>query len=159
LQIKLQSSKKQGLDSTFILVAVEMNSVNWQLAAKQEASIMKKVFLLLLVFVVALSLSAYAGEKMGKAKNVAGWVSDEKCGAKGANAGGAECTKKCIEGGQKVVFVTDKGKKVLNVDNPDALKGHEGHHVTVNGHVNDANGSIHVESVKMMKEKAAKAAS
>jgi len=132
-----------------------MNSVNRQLAAKQEASIMKKVFLLLLVFVVALSLSAYAGEKMGKAKNIAGWVSDEKCGAEGAKAEAAECTKKCIEGGKKMVFVTDKDKKVLNIDNPEALKGHEGHHVTVNGHVNSADGSIHVESVKMMKEKAA----
>ena len=45
-------------------------------------------------------------------------------------------------------MVTDKGQKVLSVDNPDALKGHEGHHVAVTGHV--ANDSIHVESVKML---------
>lgn len=116
---------------------------------------MKKVFLLLLVFVVAFGLSAFAGEGMGKATKVSGWVSDEKCGAEGAKAEAAECTKKCIEGGKKVVFVTDKDKKVLSVTNPETLKGHEGHHVQVNGHVNDADGSIHVMSVKMVKEKAA----
>lgn len=114
---------------------------------------MKKVFLLLLALVVALSLAAYAGTKAGakdQAQDVAGWVSDEKCGAEGAKAEAADCTKKCIEGGKKVVFVTDKDKKVLNVSNPETLKGHEGHHVNVNGHVNDADGSIHVMSVKMI---------
>ena len=117
---------------------------------------MKRVFLLLLVFVVAFSLSAFAGEaKMGKAKSVSGWVSDEKCGAEGAKAAAAECTKKCIEGGKKVVFVTDKDKKVLNVENPEVLKGHEGHHVRVSAHVDDAAGSMHIMSVKMIKAKAA----
>jgi len=32
--------------------------------------------------------------------------------------------------------------------NPDALKGHEGHHVAVTGHV--MGDSVHVESVKML---------
>jgi hypothetical protein len=111
---------------------------------------MKKVFLLLLVFVVAMSLAAYAGASKDKAQDVAGWVSDEKCGAEGAKAEAADCTKKCIESGKKVVFVTDRDKKVLSVSNPETLKGHEGHHVNVNGHVNDADGSIHVMSVKMI---------
>ena len=34
-----------------------------------------------------------------------------------------------------MVVVTDKDKKVLTVDNPDALKDHMGHHVAVNGDV------------------------
>ena len=33
-----------------------------------------------------------------------------------------------------MVIVTDKDQKVLTVDNPDALKGHEGHHIAVTGH-------------------------
>ena len=114
---------------------------------------MKKVILLLLACVVALSLSAFAGDKSKKkdnAKDVAGWVSDEKCGAEGAKAEAANCTKKCIEGGSKIVFVTDKDKKVLHVSNPETLKGHEGHHVNVNGHVDEAAGSIHVMSVSMI---------
>ena len=88
-----------------------------------------------------------AADDMGKSQTVNGWVSDSKCGAKGANAGAAACTKKCIEGGASAVVVTDGDNKVLAVDNADALKGHEGHHVAVTGHVKGD--SIHVESVKM----------
>jgi len=102
------------------------------------------------------SKPAKAG-KMGKAQTVKGWVSDEKCGAKNAGADGAACAKKCIDAGEKVVFVGDSDKKVWNVDNPDALKGHEGHHVAVKAHVNADAGSIHVMSVKMLSQgKAAK---
>lgn len=79
---------------------------------------------------------------------VKGYVSDSKCGAKGANAKAAECTKKCIAGGAKMVVVTDTDQKVLTVENPEKLTGHEGHHVAVTGHVEGD--SIHVESVKML---------
>ena len=79
---------------------------------------------------------------------VNGYVSDSKCGAKGANAKAAACTKKCIQAGAKMVVVTDSDQKVLTVDNPDALEGHEGHHVAVTGQVNGD--SIHVDSVKML---------
>jgi hypothetical protein len=85
---------------------------------------------------------------MGKSSTVNGWVSDDKCGAKGANAKAEACTKKCLEKGAKVVVVTDADQKVLAVENPDALKGHEGHHVAVTGHV--SGDSVHVESVKML---------
>jgi hypothetical protein len=47
-----------------------------------------------------------------------------------------------------MVIVTDKDQKVLMVDNPDALKGHEGHHIAATGHV--MGDSIHVESAKML---------
>ena len=79
---------------------------------------------------------------------VNGYVADSKCGAKGANAGAAECTKKCLAQGAKMVVVTDSDQKVLMVDNPDALTGHEGHHVAVTGKV--SGDSIHVDSVKML---------
>jgi ribosomal protein L14E/L6E/L27E len=75
-------------------------------------------------------------------------VVDDKCAAKGANASAEACTKKCLAAGAKMVVVTDGDQKVLTVSNPDALKGHEGHHVAVTGHV-DAS-SIHVENVKML---------
>ena len=35
------------------------------------------------------------------ASTVNGYVSDSKCGAKGANAKAAECTKKCMDEGAK----------------------------------------------------------
>jgi hypothetical protein len=79
---------------------------------------------------------------------VNGWVSDTQCGAKGASAAHAACTKKCLAKGAKLAVVTDGDSKVLTVDNPDALKGHEGHHVAVTGDV--TGDSIHVDSAKML---------
>ena len=95
-----------------------------------------------------LGLTAWAFDDMGMSTTVNGWVVDDKCGAKGANAGAEACTKKCLAAGAKMVIVTDKDMKVLMVDNPDALKGHEGHHVAATGSVKGD--SIHVESAKMM---------
>jgi hypothetical protein len=110
---------------------------------------MKKILLICLALsVMFLIVSAsWAGDK---ADSVKGWVSDSQCGVKGANAGAAECTKKCVEKGAKLVVVTDGDQKILTADNQDALKGHEGHHVEVTGHV--SKDSIHVESVKMLGE-------
>ena len=107
---------------------------------------MRKAVLLLLAFVLILLVASVAFA--GDAQTVNGWISDSKCGAKGANADAAACTKKCIAAGASPVVVTDKDQKVLNVDNPDALKGHEGHHVAVTGHIDGD--KIHVESVKML---------
>lgn len=107
---------------------------------------MKKLLLICLALCV---MFLYVGVTFAAdTSTVNGWVSDSKCGAKGANAKAAECTKKCIAGGAKVVVVTDSDQKVLTVDNPDALTGHEGHHVAVTGTVNGD--SIHVDSVKML---------
>jgi hypothetical protein len=110
---------------------------------------MKKALLIgiALSLLFFMSATSFAGD-MGKAATVNGWITDAQCGAKGANAGAADCTKKCLDGGAKMVVVTDGDQKVLTVSNPDALKGHEGHHVAVTGHVEE--GSIHVESVKML---------
>ena len=82
------------------------------------------------------------------AQTVKGWVSDSKCGVKGANAGAEACTKKCIAAGASAVVVSDKDQTVLKVDNPDTLKDHYGHHVAVTGHVNGD--TIHVDTVKML---------
>lgn len=81
-------------------------------------------------------------------QTVNGWVADSKCGVKGANAEAAECTKKCLAAGASMVVVTDGDQKVLTVENPDSLKGHEGHHIAVTGHV--TGDKIHVESAKML---------
>jgi hypothetical protein len=107
---------------------------------------MRKFLLLLLAgaLIFMMASVSFAGD----AQTVNGWVSDAKCGAKGANAGAEACTKKCIAAGEKAVLVTDSDQKVLAVDNPDALKGHEGHHVAVTGRVDGD--KIHVDSVKML---------
>ena len=107
---------------------------------------MKK--LLLICFALCLVLSLVVFASAADKSTVNGWVSDSECAAKGAKEGHDACAKKCMGKGAKMVVVTDDDKKVLTVDNPDALKGHEGHHVAVTGDV--SGDSIHVDSVKMM---------
>jgi hypothetical protein len=53
--------------------------------------------------------------------------------------------------GDKLTFVSDNDQKSWDVANPEALKGHEGHHVEVSAHVYADKGQIHVMSVKMLK--------
>lgn len=109
---------------------------------------MRKVLLVCFACLFLLALSALAFDGMGKSATVKGWVTDSKCGVKGANAKAEACTKKCLEAGAKMVIVTDDDQKVLTVDNPDALKGHEGHHISATGTV--SGDTIHVNSMKML---------
>jgi hypothetical protein len=111
---------------------------------------MRKVLVLCLAICFVFALTALAFDDMGKSTTVNGWITDAKCGAKGANASpdAAACTKKCVAAGEKMVVVTDGDSKVLAVDNQDALKGHEGHHVAVTGTM--SKDTIHVNSVKML---------
>ncbi len=113
---------------------------------------MKKIALTLLALAFFASISVAKDAKAPKAKTekINGWVSDSKCGAKGANAEHADCTKKCVGAGEKLVVVSDKDHSIVNVDNQDALKGHEGHHVRVTGTME--NGSLHVSKVAMLKQ-------
>ena len=51
------------------------------------------------------------------------------------------------EDGDKLRFVTDQ--RAWNVDNPETLKGHEGHYVHAKAHVYPDKDSIHITEVKM----------
>lgn len=105
---------------------------------------MRKLLLICLALSVLFMLvgATFAAD----ATTVNGYVADSKCGAKGKT--NAECTQKCIKEGAKMVVVTDDDEKVLTVENPKKLAGHEGHHVAVTGKV--TGDSIHVDSVKML---------
>jgi hypothetical protein len=115
---------------------------------------MKKIALIVLAiaFMASVSVAKDKAPKPPKAQKVSGYVTDAKC-AKAGKAGEdhAACAKKCIEGGEAAVLVGDKDKKILTIDNPDAIKGHEGHHVTITGVV--TGDSIHVNTVAMAKAK------
>ena len=107
----------------------------------------KRVLLIIGLYVISMTMLAAAKDMTWN-----GWISDSKCGAKGANADHAACAKKCIDAGEKPVLVTDKDQKVVNIANPDAVKGHEGHHVEVTGTMN-SDGSLHVDKVTMLSQK------
>jgi len=101
---------------------------------------MKKIMALAFACCLMVSIAFAADTTM------TGYVSDEKCAAH-AGPGKEACAKKCVEAGSPIVFVTDKDKQILKVDNPDTLKDHLGHHVNVTGTV--SNGSVHVQNVDM----------
>ncbi|HEY5174167.1 MAG TPA: hypothetical protein VII95_01215 [Terriglobales bacterium] len=107
----------------------------------------KKVLLVIGLYLCSMTVLAVA-----KDMSWSGWVSDSKCGVKGANAEHAACAKKCIAAGEKPVLVTDKDQKVVPIDNPEALTEHAGHHVEVTGKMTDS-GTLHVDKVKMLAQK------
>jgi len=97
--------------------------------------------------VALLTLSPLA--LMAASTKVTGWISDSMCGAKHAGTG-ADCVKKCIEGGLKPVFVDDK-KQVWSIDNPDSVKDFYGDHVTVSATADDSNKSVHIDTIAAAK--------
>ena len=87
----------------------------------------------LLLMAMMLLWFAYATASPSTA-SLDGWISDAKCGAKGANAAHAQCAKKCVD------------QKVVAIANPEAVSGHEGQHVKVTGTMTDS-GSLKVDNV------------
>jgi hypothetical protein len=49
------------------------------------------------------------------------------------------------------MFVRDKDSQSWTITNPDAVKGHEGHHVTLTAQVDADKSEVHVVSLKMAK--------
>jgi hypothetical protein len=101
------------------------------------------------LFVATLCFGAIAASA-ADAKTINGWISDSMCGAKHAGSG-AQCVKKCIEGGMQPVFVDQAKKAVWKIDNPDKVKGFYGSHVTVSATVDTANNSVHIDSISEAK--------
>jgi Protein of unknown function (DUF5818) len=95
------------------------------------------------IAIVVLAASVFAAVSM--AASWTGWVSDEKCGAKGANAEHADCAKTCIKAGMKPVLATDDGQ-VFKIANPDKVTQYAGEKVVVTGA--ETGGVIQVQKVK-----------
>ena len=73
---------------------------------------------------------ARAAEK-GKTMSLTGWVKDQT---------------------GKTVFINDKDKQAWNIENMDAVKGHEGHHVRIKAKLNEADHSVNVEKISMLRK-------
>lgn len=114
---------------------------------------MKKLMTVLLAMGLAMSVSAMASDKDKKEVKVTGIITDPMCAKSGdkAKMADADCAKKCAKDG-KYALVNDADGSVWAIENGDAVKGHEGHHVTVSGHPNADAKSIHIMKVEMAKE-------
>ena len=120
-----------------------LHSVVWGIVRRfsikcEEVTALKKVVIALVLVMSLFTLSAMAGE-------FTGYISDSKCGAKGAKDAHADCAASCVKGGASPVFVT--GGKVYKIDDTSKVADHIGHKVTITG---DLKGdTVHVEDVKM----------
>ena len=97
-------------------------------------------------FVVVVSAFAAVSVRAADSGTINGWISDSMCGAKHAGSGAA-CVKKCIESGTQPVFVDEEKKAVWKIDNPDAVKGFYGSHVTVTAKADSDNKTVHIDSI------------
>jgi hypothetical protein len=98
------------------------------------------------VVLIALLAISFLAPALAHAADWTGWVTDEHCGAKGANAAHKACAEKCMKGGSKLVFYNNADKKIYKLDNQDLAKQHLGHEVKVSG---DLTGdSIKVASIE-----------
>jgi hypothetical protein len=52
----------------------------------------------------------------------------------------------------KAGSLSDKDSKSWTISNPDAVKGHEGHNVPLQAHVDADKNEVHVVSLKMAKD-------
>jgi hypothetical protein len=69
----------------------------------------------------------------------------------GTSMKAASITGKVSDDGKS--FVSDKDGKSWTISNPDAVKGHEGHHVTLKAHVSADTNQVEVVSLKMAGDK------
>ncbi len=102
---------------------------------------MRKLMAICFAFVLVVSLVAFAQDA---AQQAAGSQSASQSASQASSISG-----KVSDDGKSIV---DKDGKSWTVSNPDALKGHEGHEVTVQANVDSTKNEVRVESVKMGKE-------
>jgi membrane protein implicated in regulation of membrane protease activity len=120
-----------------------MNDVRKSNSARKGVHCMKKLLLVSFALALVVSLLALAQEttKSGAMKQET--TKAEKMSAKAVAVSGT------VSADGKT-FV-DKDNKNWTVTNPEALKGHEGHEVTLTAHVDATKNEVHVVSVKMGK--------
>jgi len=100
---------------------------------------MKKTLVAVLLFALCTPGLALAGEWTG-------WITDDQCAAKGANAEHADCAKKCHANGAKLVFYNTGDEKIYALDNQDLAAKHIGQEVKVKGEVDGS--AIKVASIE-----------
>jgi|SRR5690348_3242310 len=116
---------------------------------------MRRVTAFLFAFLMTASLALVAQEPASKDQT----TSDkkvQKAENKEAKAAAKDKTMSLTgwvkEQDGKTVFINDKDKQAWSISNLDAVKGHEGHHVKVKAKLNEADHSLDVEKVTMMRK-------
>ena len=112
---------------------------------------MKKLFVLTLALFTVLTLGAFAQDQTapsGKKSKKSTMAASDTATTKAKTA---KLTGTIGQDGKS--FTNDADQSSWTISNPDKVKGHEGHHVTVHAKTDDANKSIEVTSVAMVAAK------
>ncbi len=109
---------------------------------------MKRMLALAAILALAIAVPVAAGEKEVK---LTGYITDEYCGAKNANADGAGCAKACANKGSEMAIYAD-GKMYRLSDKKTALE-HLGYEVVVTGTIQE-DGSVKVATIAKAEKKA-----
>jgi hypothetical protein len=117
---------------------------------------MKRFGITLFVGVLWLSLSAFAQYTSGQqSSNTQMDTQTTTKTSTSADTGKLHHLKGKISDDGKT-FTSEKDNKTWTIENPDAVKGHEGHDVSLSAHLNPDKDELHVTSVKMAGGKHAK---
>ena len=118
---------------------------------------MKRVLTLLCAFLFSFSMALAAQSTSGQTDNDTAKQNKKVAKAEKKEAKAAEKGKEMRLTGWikdesgKTVFVNDKDKQSWDIANPDAVKGHEGHHVKVKAKLDEANHSVTIDKLTMMR--------
>lgn len=118
---------------------------------------MKRILTLLCAFLFSFSMALAAQSTSGQSDNDTAKQNKkvekaEKKEAKAAAKGkDMRLTGWIKDDNGKTVFVNDKDKQSWDIANPDAVKGHEGHHVKVKAKLDETNHSVTIDKLTMMR--------
>jgi|HubBroStandDraft_6_1064221.scaffolds.fasta_scaffold39724_4 hypothetical protein len=108
---------------------------------------MRRVIFPLAAILLLLLLGSSVPAGAAKPQTWSGYIS---CSteAKGAPPGDSDAVRKCLDKGGLTVIVLDDTHQVLTIENPNAVKGQEGHRVLITGDIDEK--GIHVLSVRII---------
>jgi hypothetical protein len=104
---------------------------------------------------ISLSLPILLLNAVAQPVALKGFLSDESCARARAEGGlytgtAAECAKRCVAEGKKIVFIDPKGRRVLEIENQAAVRKDLGEEVEIGGTIDLQNGTVHVDSMKFV---------
>lgn len=109
--------------------------------------------ILLLAVSLLAPASLLAGDPGGEGSSWTGWVTDENCGAKGANAEHKGCAESCVKRGARWALYSPSDKGIYILSNQKDAAAMAGQEVTVKGKLDKENKTIEVASMEAVAAK------
>lgn len=109
--------------------------------------------ILLLAASLLAPASLLADHPGGEGGSWTGWVTDENCGSKGANAEHKKCAESCVKRGARWALYDPAGKEIYILSNQKDAAAMAGQEVTVKGKLDKENKTIEVTSMEAAAKK------